>query len=60
MIAGSLGLICIVLAGIHIANTTGGFGTGGGKAGAIVAIVLGLIATILSGIALTRFRHTGN
>jgi len=60
VIAGLLGLICIVLAGIHIANSTGGFGTGGGKAGAIVAIVLELIATILSGIALNRFRHAGN
>jgi hypothetical protein len=60
MIAGLLGLICIVLAGIHILNSTGGFGTGSGKAGAIVAIALGLIATILSGIALTRFRHAGN
>ena len=55
--AGVAGLICIVLAGVHIANSTGGFGTGSGKAGAIVAIVLGLTALILSGISLRRFRH---
>jgi len=60
VIAGLLGLVCILLAGIHIANSTGGFGSGGGKAGAIVAIVLGLIATVLSSIALARFRHAGN
>jgi hypothetical protein len=59
MIAGLLGLICIILAGIHIANSTGGFGTGSGKAGAIVAIALGLIAIILSGISLRRFRRAG-
>jgi hypothetical protein len=57
--AGAAGLICIVLAAVHIANSTGGFGTGSGKAGAIVAIVLGLTAIILSSISLNRFRHAG-
>jgi hypothetical protein len=42
----------MVLSVVHLANITGGFGTGGGKAGAIVAIVFGLIGTILSGLAL--------
>ena len=59
MIAGLAGLICIILASVHIANSTGGFGTGSGKAGAIVAIGLGLTAIILSGISLNRFRHAG-
>lgn len=57
MVAGSLGLICTVLAAIHIANSTGGFGTGSGKAGAIVAIALGVTAMIISAIALNRFHH---
>ena len=57
LIAGLAGLICIILAGVHIANSTGGFGTGSGKAGAIVAIALGLTAIILSGISLNRFRQ---
>ena len=57
MIAGLAGLICIILASVHIANSTGGFGTGSGKAGAIVAIALGLTAIILSGISLIRFRQ---
>lgn len=46
-----LGLGAIVLSVVHLANVTGGFGTGGGKAGAIVALVLGLIGTSLSGLA---------
>lgn len=47
-----LGFIAIILSVVHLANVTGGFGTGGGKAGAIVALVLGLIGTSLSGLAL--------
>ena len=47
-----LGAIAIVLGLVHLANTTGGFGTGGGKAGAVVALVLGLIGTGVSGRAL--------
>jgi hypothetical protein len=47
-----LGITAMVLSVVHLANITGGFGTGGGKAGAIVAIVFGLIGTILNGLAL--------
>jgi hypothetical protein len=57
LITGAAALICIVLSGVHIANSNGGFGTGSGKAGAIVAIALGLTAIILSAITLNRFRH---
>jgi hypothetical protein len=60
MIAGSLGLICMILAGVHIANSTGGFGTGSGKAGAIVAIAFGLTAMVISGFALNRLIHARN
>ena len=41
------------------ALTAGGIGTGGGLAGAIVALVLGLIAIALGGLALSRSRRTG-
>ena len=37
---------------------TGGFGTGGGRAGAIVALVLGLIGVNLGGLALARSRRS--
>ena len=57
--AASLGLLCVVLAAIHIVNSSGGFGTGSGKAGAIVAIVLGLAGIILSYLSLGRLRHAG-
>jgi hypothetical protein len=38
---------------VHLAGSTG-FGTGGGRAGAIVALVLGLIGMSLGGRALAR------
>jgi len=56
-IAAIAGILCIILASVHIANTTGGFGTGGGKAGAIVAITLGAAGIILSGLTVNRLRH---
>jgi hypothetical protein len=40
LIAIVAGLISIVLAGIHLAQASGAFGTGSGKLGAIVALVL--------------------
>ena len=53
-----LGLISVVVAGLHAANSAGGFGTGNGLAGAIVALVLGLIGLVLGGLALARSRRT--
>jgi hypothetical protein len=50
----TLGLVCIVLSVLHLARTTGGFGTGKGRAGAIVALVLGLTGMILGGRARSR------
>lgn len=47
-----LGLIAVVFSVVHLAGNTGGFGSGGGKAGSIVAVVLGLAGTALSGAAL--------
>lgn len=52
-----LGVAAIVLSVVHLANVSGGFGTGGGKTGAIVALVLGLIGTSLSGLAFRPKRN---
>jgi hypothetical protein len=48
----SLGLVALFLSVTHLANITGGFGSGGGKAGAIVALLLGLIGASISWTAL--------
>ena len=58
IVALMLGLIAMILSVIHLATFTGGFGTGSGRAGAIVALVLGLIGTSLGGLA--RFRRHRN
>lgn len=55
--AGVAGVISVVGGGLHSANSAGGFGTGNGLAGAIVAMVLGLIGLVLSGLALVRSRR---
>jgi hypothetical protein len=49
-----LGAACIILSIVHLVTTTGGFGTGGGKAGAVVSLVLGLIGITLGGWALRK------
>jgi hypothetical protein len=50
------GLISVTVGGLHSANSAGGFGTGNGLAGAIVAMVVGLISLVLGGLALERRR----
>ena len=55
--AGLAGLASIVVGGLHAANSAGGFGTGNGLAGAIVAIALGLVSTVLGGLAMARNRR---
>ncbi len=57
IVAVVLGLISLVIGGLHTANSAGGFGTGNGRAGAIVAIMLGLIGIVLGGLALARSRR---
>ena len=52
------GLIGVVVGGIRV-MTASGIGTGGGRAGAIVALVLGLIAVALGGLAHVRARRSG-
>ena len=51
------GLTAILAGVLHLANTTGGFGTGKGRAGAIVALLIGIAGVILSGLALVRSRR---
>lgn len=51
-VALALGLIALLLSGMHLGTSAGGFGTGSGKAGAIVALLLGLTGTAVSGLTL--------
>jgi len=53
-----LGLVSAVVGGLHAANAAGGLGTGNGLAGALIAVVLGLIGVGLAGLALTRTRSS--
>lgn len=51
------GLIGVIVGGVRV-MTASGIGTGGGRAGAIVALILGLIAVALGGFAFARSRRT--
>jgi hypothetical protein len=44
----------ILASGLHLALSSGGFGTGSGKAGSIVALVISIIGTAFSWLALVR------
>jgi hypothetical protein len=55
----ALGLISVIVGGLHGANAAGGLGTGNGLAGAIAAAVFGLIGMVLGGLGLARSRRTG-
>jgi hypothetical protein len=55
-VAMGLGLIAIAGGGLVVATSDGGVGTGNGLGGAVVAVVLGSVGTILSGLARTRAR----
>jgi hypothetical protein len=52
-----LGSCAVILSVIHLTIVSGGFGTGRGKAGAIVALVLGLTGMSLGGFALLRSKQ---
>ena len=49
-----LSLFCVLLSAFHLAVTPSGFNTGNGRAGAIIAIAMGLIGLVLAGMAWTR------
>lgn len=54
----TLGLLAIVFSIVHFITTSGAvFGSGSGKAGAILAIILSLIGIILSGLVLRRKKN---
>lgn len=53
-----IGLTVVVLSVLQISLSTGGFGTGSGKLGAIVAMLFGLTGAGLGGMALTRLKRT--
>lgn len=55
--AAALGLTSFVIGLLHAANSAGGFGTGNGLAGALVAMALGLTAVVLAGMAVARSRR---
>jgi hypothetical protein len=55
----AVGLTGLALATQHLARFTGGFGTGDGRAGAIVAIVAALVGATLGTLALVRVRRAG-
>ena len=58
MVALVLGLLAIVLGVVHLSTSAGAaFGSGSGKAGAIAALVFGMIGAILSGLTLKK--HIG-
>lgn len=59
VVASVAGSISVVLGGLFAATADGGPGTGNGILGAAIAVVLGLIATILGGCALARARRAG-
>jgi hypothetical protein len=50
--------ITIVLSVIHLGNNKGEFGSGGGKAGAIVAFVFGIVGVTLNGLVLRSASET--
>ena len=63
---GKFGAIVAVIGGVigtaaggYIVATSAGVGTGGGKAGALIALVLGLISLALAAVALVRGRQVG-
>lgn len=51
-----LGLISLCVGALHAAYSAGGFGTGNGLAGAIVAIFLGVVAVLLGAATFIRSR----
>ncbi|WP_240421156.1 DUF6223 family protein [Paenibacillus periandrae] len=52
-------LIVIVYALIHMTMFPGNFGTGDGRAAAVIAIVTGIISLVLAGITLIRSHRAG-
>ena len=58
MVALAAGLIAMVNGGLNLAMANGGPGSGNGVVGGAAALVLGLIALALGGLAQARLRRT--
>lgn len=54
------GSVCVLASALHLILSNGSFGTGSGKLGAIVAMVIGLTGAGLGALALTRSRRLAN
>src|SRR3954469_14132751 len=55
LVVGVIGMIASV---VRLATSTGGIGTGSGQLGAIVALMVALLGTVLGGMALARARRS--
>ncbi|MFC7532049.1 DUF6223 family protein [Actinoplanes sp. GCM10030250] len=54
LLAVGAAMIAVAVGGVHAANAAGGLGTGNGLAGAVIAVLLGVIGLVTSGLALAR------
>jgi hypothetical protein len=52
-----LSLISLAVGGLHAAYAAGGVGTGNGLAGAVVAVILGVLGIALGSLAYSRARR---
>jgi hypothetical protein len=57
LVALAAGLVGLALGGLVAVTADGGVGTGNGLGGAYLALVVGLAATVLSGLGLARTRR---
>ncbi|MBQ1092713.1 DUF6223 family protein [Streptomyces sp. B93] len=53
------GPVSLVLSALHLARTTGGFGNGQGRAGAVMGLLFAGTGIALGALALARTRRTG-
>ena len=60
ILALAMGLFSVVAGALHLILSNGSFGTGSGKLGAIVAMVIGLTGSCFGWLALNRSKRIGN
>ncbi|MFK7693053.1 DUF6223 family protein [Paenibacillus sp. HJGM_3] len=59
IISVGVALVVIIYAFIHMTMFPGDYGTGDGRAAAVIAIVMGILSLVLAGITLIRSRRAG-
>ncbi|MFE1546950.1 DUF6223 family protein [Streptomyces sp. NPDC058718] len=59
LISLTAGLTAMALGALVVATSDSGIGTGNGRGGAFVALLLGLTGVVMAGLSLTRARRTG-